>query len=97
VELAVRDHGLGIPPERRSRIFECFYQAQADGYRSGTGLGLYISRKIVELHGGELRAEFPPDSGSRFVVHLPSPVAEPVTASSRSHAGSGEPWTTPDE
>jgi signal transduction histidine kinase len=36
------------------------------------GLGLYISRQIVELHGGELLAEFPPDGGSRFLVRLPT-------------------------
>ena len=75
IELAVRDHGLGIPPERRAQIFERFYQAHADGHRSGMGLGLYISRQIVEQHGGQIRAEFPPDGGSRFLVHLPSELA----------------------
>ena len=69
--IAVRDHGLGIPPERRARIFERFYQAHGDGYRSGLGLGLYISSQIVELHGGEIRVEFPTDGGCRFVVRLP--------------------------
>jgi excisionase family DNA binding protein len=72
VEIAVRDHGLGIPPERREQIFERFYQAHGNGYRSGMGLGLHISREIVELHGGEIRAEFPDDTGTRFVVHLPT-------------------------
>jgi signal transduction histidine kinase len=71
VELAVRDHGPGIPPEKRGQIFECFYQAQANGHSSGMGLGLYVSRQIVELHGGEIRAEFPADGGARFVVRLP--------------------------
>src|SRR5207247_2335843 len=41
IELVVRDHGLGIPPERRDQIFECFYQAHGDGHASGMGLGLY--------------------------------------------------------
>jgi signal transduction histidine kinase len=71
IRLQVRDHGIGIPPERRGRLFDRFYQAHGEGYRSGMGLGLYISRQIVELHGGELRAEFPPDGGSRLVVYLP--------------------------
>jgi signal transduction histidine kinase len=71
VEISVRDHGLGIPPEKRGQIFERFYQAHANGYRSGLGLGLYISREIVELHGGEIRVEFPADGGSRFSVRLP--------------------------
>jgi signal transduction histidine kinase len=69
-ELSVRDHGMGIPPERRSQIFERFYQAH-DGQRGGLGLGLYISKQIVDLHGGEIEAECPPDGGTRFVVRLP--------------------------
>ncbi len=78
VHVAVRDRGSGIPPDRRVRIFERFYQAHAESYTSGMGLGLYISRQIVELHGGELRAEFPEDGGTRFVVTLP--VDGPVAA-----------------
>lgn len=70
-EVAVRDRGLGIPPEQRGQIFDRFYQAHGNGYRSGLGLGLYICRQIVELHGGEIRAEFPPDGGTCFVVRLP--------------------------
>jgi PAS domain S-box-containing protein/excisionase family DNA binding protein len=71
LEIAVRDHGVGIPSEKRARIFERFYQAHGSGFQSGLGLGLYVSGEIVELHGGEIRAEFPPDGGSRFVVRLP--------------------------
>jgi PAS domain S-box-containing protein len=71
VELSVRDHGLGIQPERRARLFERYFQAHNDAYRSGLGLGLYISRQIVELHGGQIRAEFPQDGGTRMVVRLP--------------------------
>ena len=41
-------------------------------HAGGMGLGLYISRKIVELHGGTLAAEFPPDGGTRMVVTLPT-------------------------
>ena len=70
-ELSVRDGGLGIPPEKRARIFERFYQAHGEGHRSGLGLGLFISRQIVELHGGEIWAEFPDDGGARFRVRLP--------------------------
>jgi signal transduction histidine kinase len=71
VTLTVRDHGIGIPPERRDRIFERFGQAHGEGHYGGMGLGLYISRQIVQLHGGEITVEFPEDGGSRFVVHLP--------------------------
>jgi signal transduction histidine kinase len=69
--LAVRDHGPGIPPERRPRLFERFTHAHADDYVSGLGLGLFISRHVVELHGGQIDAEFPDDGGTRFVVRLP--------------------------
>jgi PAS domain S-box-containing protein len=71
VELSVRDHGLGIPPEKRGQIFEQFYQAHDGSFHEGLGLGLYISRQIVELHRGTIRAEFPSDGGTRFVVTLP--------------------------
>jgi PAS domain S-box-containing protein len=71
-ELAVRDFGLGIPAEKRGQIFERFYQAHGGGHRSGLGLGLYISHQIVTLHGGEIRAEFPADGGTRFLVRLPA-------------------------
>lgn len=71
VELSVRDYGLGIPLERRDHIFERFYQAHDGQYRGGMGLGLYVSRHIVQMHGGEISAEFPPDGGTRMIVRLP--------------------------
>ncbi len=80
IELSVRDHGMGIPPERRDHIFERFYQAHSDGYRSGLGLGLYISRQIVELHGGTIHAEFPRSGGTRFVVRVPVAAPRRATA-----------------
>jgi PAS domain S-box-containing protein len=70
--MAVRDRGLGIPPKKRGAIFERFYRAHGDDHRSGLGLGLYISQRIVALHGGEIVAEFPPDGGTRFMVLLPT-------------------------
>jgi signal transduction histidine kinase len=72
VRFEVRDHGAGIPLERRAQLFNRFYQAHGHGYLSGLGLGLYISRQIVELHGGRIKAEFPSDGGTRMVVTLPS-------------------------
>ena len=81
VRLEVRDWGLGIPPERRESLFDRFYQAHGDGYFGGLGLGLYVSKQIVELHGGSIEAEFPNDGGCRFVVTLPE-----ATASSRDAA-----------
>jgi signal transduction histidine kinase len=74
VHLTVRDRGVGVPPEHRALIFDRFYQAHAGGpltSMAGMGLGLYISRQIVELHGGTIEAEFPEDRGTRLVVTLP--------------------------
>lgn len=71
VEIAVRDHGMGIPSESRARIFDRFFQAREHDSTSGMGLGLYISHQIVELHGGQIAVESPPDGGSRFTVLLP--------------------------
>src|SRR5919202_762800 len=80
VRLSVRDRGIGIPPDRRHRIFDRFYQAHGQdalaGPSTGIGLGLYITRQIVELHGGHIAAEFPTDGGTRFVVALPSGLGE---------------------
>jgi len=72
VRVAVRDHGIGIPPQRRQELFTRYYQAHAESHRSGLGLGLYISRCIVEHHGGRIGVEFPADAGARFVVDLPA-------------------------
>jgi signal transduction histidine kinase len=73
--LAVTDHGIGILPERQQHIFERFYQAHEGDHASGMGLGLYISRQIVELHGGSIKPEFPPDGGTRFVIDLSTGLA----------------------
>lgn len=72
VRIVVADRGLGVPREHRAHIFDRFYQAHADRQISGIGLGLHISRQIVELHGGRLHAEFPVEGGTRFVVSLPT-------------------------
>jgi signal transduction histidine kinase len=69
--LTVRDYGRGIPEEHRAHIFERFYQVDPSQANTGLGLGLFISRQIVELHGGVLTVEAPPDGGTRFVLRLP--------------------------
>jgi signal transduction histidine kinase len=74
VQFTVRDRGVGVPHEHRAHIFDRFYQAHAGGpltSMAGMGLGLYISRQIVELHGGTIDAEFPDDGGTKVVVTLP--------------------------
>jgi len=71
LSLAVTDHGIGIPPEHRTHLFERFYRAQPESYQSGLGLGLFLSRQIVEQHGGTLTVDFPEAGGSRFRIQLP--------------------------
>jgi signal transduction histidine kinase len=79
VHMVVRDQGLGIPIDRRENLFDRFYQAHGEGQFGGLGLGLYISRQIVELHGGRIWAEFPADGGSHF--HISLPIAGPQSSS----------------
>jgi signal transduction histidine kinase len=73
VLIEVRDEGPGIPEGERERIFERFYRP--DGSRAsaggGSGLGLAIARWIVDMHGGEIKAENIVPNGCRMVVRLP--------------------------
>jgi len=73
VEVAVSDTGIGIAPEDREAIFEEFRQVGSDyaRKREGTGLGLTLARKFVELHGGTIRVESEVGRGSTFTVALP--------------------------
>jgi len=74
VSIHVADQGPGIPAEELSRIFERFYQlerSRTTGKKRGAGLGLAISREIVQMHGGRLVAESTLGQGSRFTVRLP--------------------------
>jgi signal transduction histidine kinase len=70
--LSVTDQGVGIPPDQREAVFERFHQAHSEGHLSGMGLGLYITREIVAMHGGLIWVEGAEHGGSRFVVALPS-------------------------
>ena len=67
--LRVRDSGPGIPEAVRSRLFEPF--ARAPGAAPGLGLGLYITREIVEAHGGRIEMSTARGEGTAFTVHLP--------------------------
>jgi signal transduction histidine kinase len=73
VEVAVSDTGIGIAPEDQEAIFEEFRQVGGDYARKseGTGLGLSLARRFVELHGGALRVQSEVGKGSIFTVSLP--------------------------
>jgi two-component system alkaline phosphatase synthesis response regulator PhoP len=100
VVISVLDRGAGIPEEDQERIFEKYESADDD--RDGSGLGLYISRKIVEAHGGQMWVESPPadmEQGARFSFTLPlmptqevqdRPRMERETEAEREPSGEGE-------
>jgi signal transduction histidine kinase len=69
--LRVTDHGIGIDPAQSKRIFERFERGVSSHSYGGLGLGLYICRRIVESHGGTIRAESFPGQGATFTVELP--------------------------
>jgi signal transduction histidine kinase len=88
VILSVRDTGIGIPPEDQNRIFDAFEQVDSSYARQkqGTGLGLALTRRLVSLHGGDIRVESVVGEGSTFSVRLPRDASE-----------SGSPGTTPSQ
>lgn len=71
VEIAIRDFGIGIPESDQHRLFEAFHRAGNVGARQGTGLGLNIALRAVELLGGKLDFESTQGQGSTFSVRLP--------------------------
>jgi signal transduction histidine kinase len=71
-EIVVRDGGLGIPAADQSRIFERFERHFPTESYGGLGLGLWIARRLVEAHGGEIRVESSPGQGATFTVTLPT-------------------------
>lgn len=73
IEIVVADRGIGLAPEDQARVFDKFFRADdSDVRRSpGTGLGLYITRSLVEVHGGRIWVDSEPGQGSRFHLVLP--------------------------
>ena len=73
----VHDRGIGVPPDERPYIFQRFFRTSRAKAFGGVGLGLYISRDIIERHGGSLELEHTSEGGSTFLVALPL-VASPA-------------------
>ena len=72
-EISVKDTGAGIAPDDQAALFEEFRQVgrQSAGKQEGTGLGLALTRRFVELHGGKISLQSVPGKGSTFTFTLP--------------------------
>ncbi len=97
VRVVVTDTGSGIAPEQQERIFDAFEQGDASDERQlgGTGLGLAVTRQLVELHGGTIDVESAPGAGSTFAFTLPVadenlPIAAGIDASARTSVPAGD-------
>jgi signal transduction histidine kinase len=82
VEVSVQDEGPGIPPHAQDKIFDRFYQVDSSATRAvgGTGLGLYICRRMTDSIGGRLWLERSTDSGTVFCLWVPRVPPEPSDA-----------------
>jgi signal transduction histidine kinase len=73
LDLLIEDNGRGIPSDKITALFQKFTQAvPSNDCKIGTGLGLWICKRVLELHGGSIHVESTEGIGSRFTLHLPS-------------------------
>lgn len=82
VTYSIIDNGIGIAAHQRDRIFEIFHRAGDEG---GEGLGLSISRKLINMHGGSIRVESSEGEGSTFFISLPAPAPGEDDVTTRSN------------
>ena len=92
-KFTVRDTGIGIPADKQQHIFDAFAQEDASTTRryGGTGLGLTITRKLVELMGGKIRVSSEPGQGSRFHFTIPLAAAGQAALAQDRPAAGGQP------
>lgn len=89
VVVSVKDTGVGIPEADLPRVFDGFYRGQAaESGPGGAGIGLAVTRRIVEIHGGSIRAESEPGRGSTFVITLPALENPPAASAGPSEEAS---------
>jgi PAS domain S-box-containing protein len=83
--VTVADRGPGVPEQDRAHLFDRFFRSRAAGHTSGMGLGLYVSREIARLHGGDITFDFPEEGGTRVTLSLPAGTsgAAPTTGTNR--------------
>lgn len=71
VQILVKDFGIGIPLEQQSKIFQTFFRAKNVDQIPGTGLGMFITKNFIELHGGQISFISIPQKGTEFIISLP--------------------------
>ncbi len=71
ISFAITDRGIGVPAEDIPKLFNSFFRASNSDSVSGTGLGLFIARQFVELHGGHIDVSSQQGQGSTFCIVLP--------------------------
>ena len=73
VRVEIEDRGIGIPKEERNRIFSRFYRGSSDAVKEqdGSGVGLYLTRRILEDQGGTVSVRSESGEGSTFIIQLP--------------------------
>jgi len=78
IRIVVQDSGIGIPKDQKSRLFTKFFRAKnaVSIQTSGTGLGLYMVKKIIDRHGGKIAVESNEGKGSAFIVTIPEKTAK---------------------
>ena len=86
--LFVQDHGEGITPQELPHIFKRFFRtSKAKGNASGTGMGLYITKSIIEAYGGDIKVESELGRGARFILFLPVASPDKVMVGNENPAG----------
>ena len=72
IQVKVKDKGDGIPQDKLSAVFDRFYRIKDNSLSSGLGVGLFISREIIQQHNGKIWAEAPPNNGTTFIFEIPT-------------------------